>query len=41
MDQTELKVEFCSLEHFLELQTNMARRLEVARELYPKWFVQP
>ena len=41
MENEDLRIEFCSLEHFLELQENMSARLRVARDLYPDWFVTP
>ena len=40
MENEDLRIEFCSLDCFYELQRRMAERLEVARDLYPDWFSQ-
>lgn len=38
-DEQPKPVEFCSLVCFVALQSAMTRRLEVAQEMHPEWFV--
>ena len=39
MSDEEFRIEFCSLDCFMELKANMEKSLVVAKELYPDWFV--
>jgi hypothetical protein len=36
--EDDLRIEFCSLECFMELRKSMEDRLLIAKELYPEWF---